>query len=112
MSVGRRAGRQGRVPGAWMRVSKLSVKPAEVILPRRAAADDLAANHSGSSEIRGKPGRIAAWDHRELLLQQVGEKRRVPEERCRWVASPASKGLWTSKLEAGGAFTVIQVGYI
>lgn len=108
MSVGRRAGRQGRVPGAQMRVSKLSVKPTEelmeVILPRQAAADDLAINRSGSSEIGGKPGRIAAWDRRELLLQQVGEKRRVPEERCRWVASPARKVLRTSKLEAGGCF--------
>ena len=96
------------MPGTRMRVSKLSVKPTEelteVILPRRAAADDLAVNHSGSSEIGGKPGRIAAWDCRELLLQQVGEERRVPEERCRWTTSPACKVLWTSKLEAGGCF--------
>lgn len=99
--AGRRAGRQGRAPGAGMRVSKLSVKPTEelteVILPRRAAADDLAVNRSGSGEIGGKPGRVAARERGELLLRQVGEKRRVPEARCRWAASPACNGLWTSK---------------
>lgn len=88
-----------------------SVKPAEklteVILPRRASANDLAVNHSGSREIGGKPGRIAARDRRELLRQQVGEKRR---ERCRWVAGPACKVLWTSKLEAGRCFASYSGG--
>lgn len=92
-----------------MRVSKLSVKATEelteVILPRRAAADDdLAVNHSGSGELGGKAGRVAARDRREVLLRQVGEQRRVPAERCRRVAGPACKVLWTSKLEAGGCF--------
>lgn len=50
------------MPGARLPISELSVKPTEelteVILPRRAAADDLAVNHRGSGAMGVKPGRI------------------------------------------------------
>lgn len=74
----------GAAPGTRLRIPKLSLNPTEelpeLILPRRATADDLAVNPLWKQRDRRGAREGSARDRGELLLQQVGEKSSVPED--------------------------------
>lgn len=96
------------MPGATgVGFSRLPVKateePREVIVARGATAgDELALDHSGSSEIGGKPGRTAAWG--APAAAGGGPRAEHPKEDAEGQQALPREGLWASRVRAGRCF--------